>query len=185
MRKKAVTKDSIIEMAAEIIEEKGTAQCNMREIAARLGIAVGTLYNYYNSRNLLLNDLFHQSWNKTFQSLEIIQNAEISFEEKIKKLVFVITDDINKRGGLGLELMKTQDKDLDFKKSQKFVDVGNHIVEIITNIYKIENQVKKLGYSDEELLILSRWLYAIVNDSLLRKKEFTDTQFELLFKVLK
>lgn len=184
MRKKVVTKDSIIEIAAQIIEEKGLEQCNMREIAARLGIAVGTLYNYYKSRDLILNDLFHQSWNKTFQSLKQIQLEEVSFEEKIKKLIFKITDDINKRGGLGLELMRMENKEFGVDKATKFIDVGNRVIDIIYSIYKSQNQSKALGYSDEELLTLSQWLYAIINDSIMRKRKFTDVQFALLFRTI-
>jgi AcrR family transcriptional regulator len=50
--------DAILDAAEEVIAEKGMTGASMSAIAARAGIAVGTLYNYYRDRDAMVRALF-------------------------------------------------------------------------------------------------------------------------------
>lgn len=52
--KKTMRRDRLFTAAYELFEEKGFAATTMKEIAERADMAVGTLYNYYGSKNALL-----------------------------------------------------------------------------------------------------------------------------------
>ncbi len=54
MRKKILDNKDVLDVAELIIEKEGLDKCTMRRIARELGIAIGTLYNYYKPREALL-----------------------------------------------------------------------------------------------------------------------------------
>lgn len=53
-RKQAKTEASILRSAAYLISKKGLEQTTVEEIAARAEVGVGTVYNYFGSKNELL-----------------------------------------------------------------------------------------------------------------------------------
>ncbi len=66
-------KEDIIQTTRELIVEKGYNQLNIREIARKCGIATGTLYNYFKSKQAIISALLDEDW-KTFHSFMISRN---------------------------------------------------------------------------------------------------------------
>jgi len=64
-----VRRSQILEAAAGVFAERGYARATMKEIAARAGVAPGTIYLYFeNKRDLLLSiadQLIGQAWDQT------------------------------------------------------------------------------------------------------------------------
>lgn len=54
---RTATREAILEAAAGLLSADGGAQTRMEDIAARAGIAVGTLYNYFEDRKTLVSAL--------------------------------------------------------------------------------------------------------------------------------
>jgi AcrR family transcriptional regulator len=61
-KKKQERQERIFTAAIELIDEKGFQHTHMSDIAARAELAVGTLYNYYPSKNDLLVEIMEQQW---------------------------------------------------------------------------------------------------------------------------
>jgi len=57
-RKKEQTRAHILQSAGRLLAERGFAAATMEEIAAAAEVSVGTLYNYFGSKTLLLLALF-------------------------------------------------------------------------------------------------------------------------------
>ena len=80
---------AILDAAEEIIAERGVHQASMSEIAARAGVAVGTVYNHFADRDSLLRALFRAR--RALISPEIVRLAEArrgaGFEERLRGLV--------------------------------------------------------------------------------------------------
>jgi len=80
---------AILDAAEEIIAERGVHQASMSEIAARAGVAVGTVYNHFADRDSLLRALFRVR--RALISPEIVRLAEAGksagFEERLRGLV--------------------------------------------------------------------------------------------------
>ena len=53
-RQREQTAAAILDAAEEVFAEKGLANAHMNDIAARVGVAVGTLYNHFKDRDSLL-----------------------------------------------------------------------------------------------------------------------------------
>jgi AcrR family transcriptional regulator len=56
-RLREATTSAIIDAAEELFADKGLAAAHMNEIAAKAGVAVGTLYNHFEDRDALLSAL--------------------------------------------------------------------------------------------------------------------------------
>jgi len=180
MRKKIISNELILKIASEIIIQKNIDHCNMRSISKELGVAVGTLYNYYQSRNQLLIDLFEKSWTLTINRLWDIQKLEIPFEEKMVTLIEKIYEDISNRGGLGYELMKISKKGVDDLNHTHFEKFTESMLNIFYDV-NVENY-NKLGvtFKEKELRLLTRCFFALVNTSIESKEKLTPTEIKFL-----
>ena len=160
MRKKIVTKQDLQKYAAEIIKDHGLDECTMRNLAAKSGIAVGTLYNYYPSREKLLNDVFTASWAETISKLKRILDTDLNPEEKIAEYCNTIFDEINDRNGLGKEVV-VNDANL-LSGTSPYYDLLNELVTLLKSII-VQSQNNK-DLPEATLLMLSKWvLLAIIS----------------------
>lgn len=98
--------ETIFEAASKLFGKQGYKNTDMKQIAQKSGIAVGTLYNYYSNKKSLFLTVFKKSWEHTFLKLDKIIKEEGDPLNKIKKLIRVIYLDVEKRGGMGSQLLQ-------------------------------------------------------------------------------
>lgn len=83
-KKKSERKDRIFSAAVDLFNEKGFSNTSMQDIADNSNLAVGTLYNYFPSKNDLLLEIMHDEMEDT-----IIENAtlfnKVNFRDKEAK----------------------------------------------------------------------------------------------------
>ena len=87
--------------ATELFVEYGYLKVDIRMISAKSKIAVGTLYHYYQSKKQLYFEILNESWEKTFIKLDTISIDDIPSEEKLRKYIIVLYEDMEQRKGLG------------------------------------------------------------------------------------
>lgn len=58
---KESTKDTIIREALKLFSEKGFAAVSMRDLAEAVGISASTIYHYYESKQVLFQDMIRQA----------------------------------------------------------------------------------------------------------------------------
>ncbi len=82
-RKKIDKKEQINDAAVKIIAQKGYHEATMQDIAHEAGLAVGTLYNYFNNKADLIISIFHDKWeelqkgiNETTQDIQDFQDLQ-------------------------------------------------------------------------------------------------------------
>ncbi|MGD1821658.1 MAG: TetR/AcrR family transcriptional regulator [Pleomorphochaeta sp.] len=120
MANKKLNKQQIIEVAKDISIKKTTTLASMREIAKVLNVSVGTLYNYYDNQESLWCDVFNEMWEGTEESINNILKQNLDHNEKIKKMIIVITSDIKKRNGYGYKLFNLLGKNKQFSEIKLF-----------------------------------------------------------------
>ncbi|HEY1348031.1 MAG TPA: TetR/AcrR family transcriptional regulator [Ktedonobacteraceae bacterium] len=74
----------ILETAASILGEKGYHETSMDEIAARVGVAKGTLYQHFASKEDLVLALFARELEKTQQMVDQMISSPGSAREKLE-----------------------------------------------------------------------------------------------------
>ncbi len=80
-------KESIREAATRVISRKGYFQTRPKEIAQEAGISVGTIYNYYGSKQEILLDIFHEEFADRRGLYEELSKGDLPLIDQIKKIL--------------------------------------------------------------------------------------------------
>lgn len=89
-RKKDADKRSLIlSEAKRLFADKGYDGTSMGALAGRLGIPVGSLYTYFDSKEALLNTIIEEGWNEFSQYLEKRIKRE-PMSEPLSQLAFLV-----------------------------------------------------------------------------------------------
>lgn len=133
-------KQRIFEAAAELFCNKDYDDVEMRDIAKKCGLAVGTLYNYYPNKKELYLSIFDDSWQKTFEKLKEIDRTNKSAEKRVKKYIQVLYEDIQCRRGLGRAISKANPSEIieDDRMSYLKDRILNEIIALIKQLDKKE-----------------------------------------------
>lgn len=167
MRSKAINEAMVIEMAEKIIREEGLTKCSMRRLSKELGIAVGTIFNYFESRESLMEAVFETSWSKTLDRMKDLLEAKQGTMDSLKEMSAVLVEDVEQRNGLG-GLIKTTDTDF-------WVSGIGRIRLLFTNVYK------ELLLRDpliEEAEKMAQWLVEVIFFSIRTYREMTDRDWQ-------
>lgn len=91
----------LIKTAEELFIEKGYDAVNMRMLAKQAGVASGTVYNYFSSKEALYQAVLIDSWDKTMLRLSQILKEETSLNDRMKKFFRTMYIEVENRKGLG------------------------------------------------------------------------------------
>jgi AcrR family transcriptional regulator len=154
MRNKVSSKAFIIECAEEIISKDGLEACTSRVLCKKANVALGTIYNYFDSRDDLLEHVFILSWNKTKELLLQIQTSDIDVKDKMYKLLVTIGSDVTNRRGLGSYLIDKTN--LNIEQLHKRYSFFDEITQIFITVLQ-ESDMNK-NTSTEDLEISALWI---------------------------
>ncbi len=76
------TRETILSTCKKLVSEKGLSFLNMRAVAKASGVALGSIYYYFPSKNDLLVATIESVWEDIFR-LNDIETGELSFVEYI------------------------------------------------------------------------------------------------------
>ena len=88
-RIREATTNEILTAADALFSERGVERTSMADIAARAGLAVGTLYNHFRDRETLLNTLLDNHREKLLRELDaaLAACAEQPFVEQLRTVL--------------------------------------------------------------------------------------------------
>ncbi|MFW6381240.1 MAG: TetR/AcrR family transcriptional regulator [Bacillota bacterium] len=101
----ADVENKIYRAALELFTSTDYNSVNMKKVARNAGIAVGTLYNYYDNKEELFLNVLEKSWQTTFFKLDKIAR-ELEGERQFRETISQLYDDISQRKGMGEDLME-------------------------------------------------------------------------------
>lgn len=92
-------KEDIIRVTRKLLVEEGYEKLNVRTIATKCGIATGTFYNYFNSKQEIVEEILKIEWNMMLRRIEQGSKAEVSLIVKLETVyteLSVLMNDIHK-----------------------------------------------------------------------------------------
>jgi TetR/AcrR family fatty acid metabolism transcriptional regulator len=89
-------KEQIRAAAVKVIASEGFFNATTDKIAKEAGVAVGTLYNYFSSKEDILNHIYDVEYQKRYRLYQEIKNRQIDPLAKIKELLFFHFQEIQK-----------------------------------------------------------------------------------------
>jgi Transcriptional regulator len=129
--------------AAKLFVECSYTNVDMRMISKKSGVAVGTLYNYYENKKQLYLSILKESWQNTFDKLDAIYELNISSREKLRKFISTLYEDIESRNGLGKALINTSIVEL--KDDKEINDLKNNLIRRVENFFKYLDKEETLN----------------------------------------
>ena len=81
------TKELIARTALQLFVAKGIAETTVRDIAAAAGLAEGTLYRHFESKEELAWELFHTNYTAFAQELDRLQREYETLQEKLTAMI--------------------------------------------------------------------------------------------------
>jgi AcrR family transcriptional regulator len=85
--KKALKRESIIQAALQLFSLHGFHKTTIPDIAAKLHMSVGNLYNYFSSKDVLAKEIIKYTSEVLGDEIRVVNMLDVSSEEKIKKIV--------------------------------------------------------------------------------------------------
>lgn len=89
MNKVVTSKEDILAVSKEMVAKNGIQEINMRNVARQCGVSVGSVYNYFPSKNDLMIAVIDAIWKEIIQG---ISDSTLSsgFLENIEKLFYSV-----------------------------------------------------------------------------------------------
>ena len=117
-------KNEIIDTAAMLFESKGYEQCSVNDILTAIGIAKGTFYHYFKSKEEVLDAVIAKMMDQITQQVRSVEaDPGLSPEEKLLQ-VFLAARTKEKLGDVLLEEMHKTENALMHQKMQTILLAG-------------------------------------------------------------
>jgi AcrR family transcriptional regulator len=147
--------------AVELFVELSYTNVDMKMIAKKSGVAVGTLYNYYENKKQLYISILKESWQNTFNKLDAVSELTISSGEKLRKFISTLYEDVEARNGLGKALINTSVVEL--KDDKEINELKNSLILRIEHLFNSLNKVEILSkYSNIDTRLTESLLVSIL-----------------------
>lgn len=127
---------------------KGYYKLNVRDITKQCGIAIGTFYNYFPSKEHLVMEIFETDWNKITLSLQKIELSNSSLKDKLRTLYTNIDKFLKNYRNIFFEMSS---RNYECSKDN-IIDPLYDSLETIIRFHRVKNEVtnpiedKKLAY---------------------------------------
>jgi AcrR family transcriptional regulator len=87
--KKALKRESIIQASLQLFSSHGFHRTTIPDIATKLGMSVGNLYNYFSSKDILAKEIIKYTSEVLGDEIRAVNMLEISSKEKIENIVTI------------------------------------------------------------------------------------------------
>jgi len=87
--KKALKRESIIQVSLQLFSSHGFHRTTIPDIAKKLGMSVGNLYNYFSSKDVLAKEIIKYTSEVLGDEIRAVNMLEISSKDKIEKIVTI------------------------------------------------------------------------------------------------
>lgn len=179
-------KQLIMNTALELFAESGFHSTSISQIASKAGISKGLTYNYFKSKNEVLNEIMEQGFNEIYDNLDINKDGILSEEEFIYfvKQNFKLLRENMQHWKLFFSLM------LQPKVSESFSELYQ---EKAVPIFKLfYDFIKKQGSEDPEsdfmaiaAMLEGAFLYCVAAPIFFPIEKIEESVIQASFKILK
>ena len=99
-------KEAVLTAATDVFKEEGYQNSDMRTIAKKAGIAVGTIYNYFSGKDKLFETIVNEQKSLCADpSTKIINDPKLTIADKIHKLCITQFAQLDSYGAIWQEIV--------------------------------------------------------------------------------
>ena len=159
------TKRKIFETSMKLFAEKGYDATSIEDITATVGVAKGTLYYHFNSKEEIFDFLIEEGIKLLQNSVDIKTAKYSNYLDKIKAIILIQIKIVNKYENL-INIILTQL----WGKEKRNIKCQKLIYDYIDKIETIVNEGIKLGQiKNEDAKIIASEIYGLISSTLVFK----------------
>lgn len=159
--RRCMTFERIREVASELMCELGYRGMSMRALAAAVGVQAGSLYNFVESKQLLLFELINQHEHDLLKVLRDRALGQTDSAVQMHSLLWEKLAEYSAQGGRAARVAKAEIHHLDIKQAEAIAEVRQlQRQELLRLIVKTAGD--DIGLSPEALENLSDELHALL-----------------------
>jgi TetR/AcrR family transcriptional regulator, multidrug resistance operon repressor len=126
----AMMKDTIFEAASSVLEQHGVSGLTMDRLATTVGVATGSLYNYFQDKDELLRFFYSRLVEPFLRAIDEIAGAELPAQRKLEKILRTAWEYAIKHKGL-IRFLAGADQVTQIRK-----DIRPRFLAILTAIFQ-------------------------------------------------
>lgn len=179
-------KENLLSSAKEIALMQGISKINIRSVAQKSGVSIGTVYNYYPTKADLIVTVIEDFWAEAFKNIDMKMSREKSFYENIEHIYNSLLEHLHKFKTNWLNqisLLDIEEKKLGRKKEGEYF---TRVHAMIISLMEMDNTISAKVWDDE---ITKEKTAAFIFDNMISilKKEQGDFNFfiAVLKKIMK
>jgi len=123
-------KDTIFEAASSLLEQLGTGGLTMGQVATKVGLATGTLYNYFRDKEELLRFFYTRLAEPYLHTIEETANVDLPAPRKLETILRTGLEHAAKHKAL-LRLMAGMDSPSEVRSN-----IRPRVLQILTTIFE-------------------------------------------------
>ena len=127
------TKARIRKAAVEIISKEGFFNTRMQDIADEASLAVGTIYNYFSSKDEVLSYIFQNEMKRRMEYMSELKKEDLTIKEFLIKFLKKHFSLLADNPHLGRVLVREKD----FSRGEKSGEIKEHMNSMITMLEKL------------------------------------------------
>ncbi|MFP4199107.1 MAG: TetR/AcrR family transcriptional regulator [Halanaerobium sp.] len=127
------TKTRIRNAAVEVISKEGFFNTRMQDIADQAGLAVGTIYNYFSSKDKVLAYIFKSEMKRRMEIMSELKEKELSTKDFLKEFLNRHFSVLIENPHLGRVLVREKD----FSRGEKSDQIKEHMNSLIKMLEKL------------------------------------------------
>lgn len=151
-------RESILENGKKMLLEGSYADFNIRSLAKKCNIGLGTLYNYYESKEALAHHIFKNDWEKTLQLAEDVRHMQIPLKEKLRQIYSSLENFISQYMSIFHEMAQGGQKS---SHHNYYLEIYHKVKELLDEEQKTVGIDSKVGTDKLAYFIMSNVFNAI------------------------
>ncbi len=174
-------REQIRRAAVEVIAEKGFYEATTQMIADEAGISVGTIYNYFRTKEEILGYIFKVECNRRISFLETLTEEEKSVKEKLRAFFSLHFQEIRRSPSLS-KLMLQEFK---FSVRDEFKPVKDLVFQIPQLLAQIINTEER-NHDKAQILgtVILGAIQALTTRFLFQEDDITDSDLNIIVEDL-
>lgn len=171
----------ILKHAKEIIVKNGYRKLNMRDVASKSGIAIGTIYNYFPTKDALVSEVMYGYWMDFILETKRIANTQDDLFTKLRSIYKILEEfiDIFKENWLKLDKNENGMTKEHYKQKNEII---HFFMEIIQEAVKEQRKKSKM---DNDINISDEDLAEFIAHNIMMIAQIRELKYDTFERILK
>lgn len=97
-------REIILEKGKEMLLEESYGSFNMRKLAKSCGLGLGTLYNHFENKEMLVYHIFISDWENTIELADKMKDEKLPIREKLNRIYISLETFVSQYMGVFWEM---------------------------------------------------------------------------------